>query len=154
MGVVMTLGIRNRQGVILGHLLHPAVMSHVPRREFGKQLFSDAEKLKVGTAWGSFADPDYIKSGPLSPLKGRLGFAWAGAVLHVMTAAEVKAFAAHVHAMLAPTGVFFGVSLTGVFPLFACEGVCAASCLFWRTHAQDCFANKSCSGKKPLPAAE
>jgi hypothetical protein len=95
-------------------------MPHVLRREFGKQLFLDAEKLKVETAWGSFADSDYIKLGPLSPLKGRLGFAWAGTVLHVLTAAEVHAFAAHAHAMLAPAGVFFGVSLTRVFPLSAC----------------------------------
>ena len=50
MNIVMTLGTRSRQGVTLGYLLHPALMSHVPRREFGKQLFSDAEKLRIETA--------------------------------------------------------------------------------------------------------
>ena len=79
-------------------------------RDFGKQLFMDADKLHVETAWGSFTEPEYIQSGPLSPLKGKCAFAWAGAVLHVLTAHDVSAFIAHVHAMLGPSGVLFGVS--------------------------------------------
>ena len=79
-------------------------------RDFGKQLFMDADKLHVETAWGSFTEPEYVQSGPLSPIKGTCAFAWAGAVLHVLTADDVKAFITHVHAMLGPGGVFFGVS--------------------------------------------
>ena len=70
----------------------------------------DADTLHVETAWGSFTEPEYIQSGPLSPLKGTCAFAWAGAVLHVLTADDVSAFIAHVHAMLASGGVLFGVS--------------------------------------------
>ena len=79
-------------------------------RDFGKQLFMDADKLHVETAWGSFTEPEYIQSGPLSPLKGTCAFAWAGAVLHVLTAEDVSAFIMHVHAMLGPGGTLFGVS--------------------------------------------
>ena len=71
----------------------------------------DSDRLTVATAWGSFTDPDCINSGPLSPMKGKLAFIWAGAVLHVLTAADVRAFTTHVHAMLAPGGTFFGVRL-------------------------------------------
>ena len=71
----------------------------------------DSDKLAVETAWGSFTDSEYVDSGPLSPKKGKLSFVWAGAVLHVLTAADVRAFVTHVHAMLAPGGTFFGVSL-------------------------------------------
>ena len=70
----------------------------------------DADKLHVDTAWGSFTEPEYIQSGPLSRIKGSCAFAWAGAVLHVLTADDVRAFIMHVHAMLGPGGVFFGVS--------------------------------------------
>ena len=34
---------------------------------------------------------------------------WAGAVLHVLSEADVRAFARHAHAMLAPGGVWIGV---------------------------------------------
>ena len=81
-------------------------------REFGKKLFMDADRLTVATSWGSFTDPAYINSGPLSPMKGKFAFIWAGAVLHVLTAADVRAFIKHVHGMLAPGGTFFGVMLT------------------------------------------
>jgi len=79
-------------------------------RDLGKKLFMDVDSLSVETAWGSFTDPDYISSGPLSPMKGKAAFAWAGAVLHVLTAEDVRMFITHVHAMLAPGGTLFGVS--------------------------------------------
>lgn len=79
-------------------------------RAFGKELFMDSDRLGVEAEFGSFTEPDAVQSGPLSPMKGRCAFAWAGAVLHVLTAEDVKTFITHVHAMLAPDGVFFGVS--------------------------------------------
>ena len=78
-------------------------------RDFGKKLFMDSGRLSVRTAWGSFTDSEYINSGPLSPMKGKFAYVWAGAVLHVLTAADVKAFITNVHAMLAPGGTFLGV---------------------------------------------
>lgn len=80
-------------------------------REFGKKLFMDPDRLSVRTAWGSFTDSQYIHSGPLSPMKGRFAYVWAGAVLHVLTAADVKAFITNVHTVLAPGGTFLGVRL-------------------------------------------
>lgn len=80
-------------------------------RDFGKELFMDAETQKAHTAWGSFADAGFIQSGALSHMRGKFAYIWAGAVLHVLTKDEVRAFLTHAHAMLAPNGTFFGVSL-------------------------------------------
>lgn len=70
----------------------------------------DAETQKAHTAWGSFADAEFIQSGALSHMRGKFGYVWAGAVLHVLTKDEVRALLTHAHAMLAPNGTFFGVS--------------------------------------------
>ncbi|BDA47220.1 probableBRG0 Methyltransferase adrK [Coccomyxa sp. Obi] len=77
--------------------------------EFGKYLFMDRDTLAVQSAFGSFTDPEFTAAtGPLGHLSGRVAFAWAGAVLHVLSAEDVRAFATHVHAVLAPGGVWFG----------------------------------------------
>lgn len=98
-------------------------------RDFGKQLFMDADKLTqsewsgqegvpgsstgIEAVFGSFTDPSFVAAeppvGPLGRLAGRVTIAWAGAVLHVLSKADVRAFSAHAHAMLAPGGVFIGV---------------------------------------------
>lgn len=73
----------------------------------------DKATLKVQCAFGSFTDPGFISTsppaGPLSHLVGKVTVAWSGAVLHVLSAEDVRAFAKHVHAVLAPGGVWFGV---------------------------------------------
>jgi hypothetical protein len=83
-------------------------------REFGKELFMDRGRLEVATAFGSFTDAAFVSAatpaGPLGRLHGSVAVAWAGAVLHVLSAEDVRAFAHHVCAMLAPSGVWFGVS--------------------------------------------
>ena len=71
----------------------------------------DAETQKAHTAWGSFADPESIQSGALAPMRGKFAYIWTGAVLHVLTKDDVRAFLTHAHAMLAPNGTFFGVGL-------------------------------------------
>ena len=71
----------------------------------------DAETQKAHTAWGSFADAEFIQSGALAHMRGKFAYVWAGAVLHVLTKNDVRAFLTHAHAMLAPNGTFFGVSL-------------------------------------------
>ena len=70
----------------------------------------DAETQKAHTAWGSFTDTDFIQSGALSHVRGKFAYVWAGAVLHVLTKDEVRAFLTHAYAMLASNGSFFGVS--------------------------------------------
>ncbi len=63
-------------------------------------------------AFGSFTDPAFTAAGgPLGHLSGRVAFAWAGAVLHVLSEEDVRAFAKHVYKILALGGVWFGVSL-------------------------------------------
>lgn len=71
----------------------------------------DRDTLTVHSSFGSFTDPGFTAAtGPLGHICGRVAFAWAGAVLHVLSAEDVRAFATHVHAVLAPGGVWFGVS--------------------------------------------
>lgn len=70
----------------------------------------DRDSLAVGEAFGSFTDPGFTAAGgPLSHLSGRVAYAWAGAVLHVLSKEDVEAFAKHVLGILAPGGVWFGV---------------------------------------------
>lgn len=74
----------------------------------------DKRTLAVRTAFGSFTDPGFTARsppGPLGHLSGQVAFAWAGAVLHVLCADDVRAMALHVHGILAPGGVWFGVGL-------------------------------------------
>ena len=79
-------------------------------RNFGKDLFMDRDTLGVGEAFGSFTDPSFTAAaGPLGHLSARVAYAWAGAVLHVLSAEDVEAFAKHVLGVLAPGGVWFGV---------------------------------------------
>ena len=90
------------------------------RREFGKRLFMDGPRLErrgddsgVEALFGSFTDPAFVSDnppvGPLGRLAGRVSVAWAGAVLHVLSKEDVRAFAAHAHLVLAPGGAWIGV---------------------------------------------
>ena len=97
-------------------------------REFGKDLFMDRAKLEseacgIQAVFGSFTDPAFVSAkppvGPLGRLAGRVDVLWAGAVLHVLCKADVEAFAAHAHAMLALDGVWIGVGCS-VCPSCAC----------------------------------
>ena len=92
-------------------------------RDFGMQLFMDDARLNrssdkggIEAAFGSFLDPAFVSSeGPLGHLVGRVSHLWANTVLHIFSKPEVPVFAAHAHRMLAPGGVFFGVSLSSVW---------------------------------------
>ena len=104
----------------------PSLTHHSTCREAGKKLFMDAKRMEEPTGgwgegatagveaiFGSFTDPAFVSTdppvGPLGRLAGRVTHAWAGAVLHVLSKADVEAFARHALAMLAPGGVWFGV---------------------------------------------
>lgn len=67
----------------------------------------------IEALFGSFTDPAFVSAeppvGPLGRLAGRVTIAWAGAVLHVLSKEDVRAFAAHAHGILAPGGVWIGV---------------------------------------------
>jgi hypothetical protein len=80
----------------------------------------DAQKMEqepgkggIEALFGSFTDPAFVSAeppvGPLGRLAGRVTIAWAGAVLHVLSKEDVRAFAAHAHGILAPGGVWIGV---------------------------------------------
>ncbi len=97
----------------------------------------DRDTLAVLTAFGSFTDPGFTAAtGPLGHISGRVAFAWAGAVLHVLSAEDVRAFATHVHAVLAPGGVWFGVRCPSDHPLSLEQQYAATMALCIHRHAQ------------------
>jgi hypothetical protein len=120
-----------------------------PRREFGKQLFMDGNRMEQGencgvqAVFGSFTDAAFISPeppvGPLGRLSGRVDVMWAGAVLHVLRKEDVERFVRHAHGMLAPGGAWIGVR-SGLYPcktlhaptfnplLTACSPPCAQTC--------------------------
>ena len=82
----------------------------------------DRDTLAVGEAFGSFTDPGFTAAGgPLGHLSGRVAYAWAGAVLHVLSEEDVDSFAKHVLGILAPGGVWFGVGPPWQSPSTVCS---------------------------------
>ncbi|KXS21874.1 hypothetical protein M427DRAFT_27425 [Gonapodya prolifera JEL478] len=91
--------------------------------QFGLDLFLDkTHPPPIQTLWADIIDdavfdPTKVPSTPTNPvigeqfLNGRIDGAFAGAVLHVLSAETVRALLQKVFAALAPGATFFGISL-------------------------------------------